>query len=427
MPEVGEWDGPVFGELGVLTHDDEGIRIQCHACGRWYKLLGTHLVKMHGIDSDEYRAYFGLNMGTRLAGNALRQFQREHLSWGVKEQQQRVREMPRPELLRRLRIGHRKGSRDRLERIRKARATRLEVQCAVCARTFDTCKSYAEKHRIRTCSRECAAVYRKRINADHWRRLSDETKARLAEGQTQRAQAPILQRLSELEPTALDAVPEPDRRVVEYIYGLSGCEPHTIAETAAHFGVSEPTIYDRRNRVLDQILGEEFRNARLTRSQHIRDRHAARGNRVEVSCTVCGRAYTTRKSYIEKGAGKTCGKECARVLYAHNTRAARARKADEWNANLRASMMRRRQPLLDRLSQVHPDAWTVLSRDDRDMLAYLYGLGDEPHTLEETGERYGLSATTILYRSRRCLALLLPAEVERRIGGKDTDGEETRS
>jgi hypothetical protein len=32
LPELGDWDGPVFGELGVLAED--GVLLQCHACGR---------------------------------------------------------------------------------------------------------------------------------------------------------------------------------------------------------------------------------------------------------------------------------------------------------------------------------------------------------------------------------------------------------
>ena len=42
LPGPGEWDGPVFGELGVLAVD--GDRVRCHACGRWYRSLAAHVV-----------------------------------------------------------------------------------------------------------------------------------------------------------------------------------------------------------------------------------------------------------------------------------------------------------------------------------------------------------------------------------------------
>jgi hypothetical protein len=31
LPELGEWDGPTHGELGVLAVDLDGSRVQCHA------------------------------------------------------------------------------------------------------------------------------------------------------------------------------------------------------------------------------------------------------------------------------------------------------------------------------------------------------------------------------------------------------------
>ncbi len=35
LPELGAWEGPIHGEPGVLASD--GDRVQCHACGGWYK------------------------------------------------------------------------------------------------------------------------------------------------------------------------------------------------------------------------------------------------------------------------------------------------------------------------------------------------------------------------------------------------------
>jgi hypothetical protein len=32
LPELGQWDGPIYGELGVLAVDLDDSRVQCHAC-----------------------------------------------------------------------------------------------------------------------------------------------------------------------------------------------------------------------------------------------------------------------------------------------------------------------------------------------------------------------------------------------------------
>jgi len=65
LPEPGNWDGPVFGRLGVLATD--GQRVECHACGRWFHHLGHHVRQTHNLTADEYRALFGLNVRTGLA------------------------------------------------------------------------------------------------------------------------------------------------------------------------------------------------------------------------------------------------------------------------------------------------------------------------------------------------------------------------
>jgi hypothetical protein len=72
LPPFGSWDGPLYGEFGSLARD--GDRIQCHACGRWFKAIGTHLVRVHDIDADQYRSIFGLRVATGLVGDAYREY-----------------------------------------------------------------------------------------------------------------------------------------------------------------------------------------------------------------------------------------------------------------------------------------------------------------------------------------------------------------
>ena len=78
LPALGDWSGPIYGELGVLESDGE--RVRCHICGRMYLFLGNHVVRAHSVSADEYRAIFGLNRGTGLAGPA---YQAQARQWAM--------------------------------------------------------------------------------------------------------------------------------------------------------------------------------------------------------------------------------------------------------------------------------------------------------------------------------------------------------
>jgi predicted transcriptional regulator len=67
LPELGDWDGPVYGELGVLLEEDE--RVQCHACGKYYKALISHIFAKHGLLAAEYKSLFGLNQSPGLTSS----------------------------------------------------------------------------------------------------------------------------------------------------------------------------------------------------------------------------------------------------------------------------------------------------------------------------------------------------------------------
>jgi len=75
LPELGAWDGWVYGELGVLVVD--GDRLVCHACGELFRGLGYHAVRAHQLTADAYRAVFGLRASTSLIGPALKARRRE--------------------------------------------------------------------------------------------------------------------------------------------------------------------------------------------------------------------------------------------------------------------------------------------------------------------------------------------------------------
>lgn len=68
LPKLGEWDGPIYGELGILN--DDGQRVECHCCGEWFRGLAAHIVHRHNLLADEYKAIFGLNKGQGLTSAA---------------------------------------------------------------------------------------------------------------------------------------------------------------------------------------------------------------------------------------------------------------------------------------------------------------------------------------------------------------------
>lgn len=54
--------------IGVVV--DDGERVQCHVCGRWYGRLLTHALRTHELLPDDYREAFGIARGKSLVGPA---------------------------------------------------------------------------------------------------------------------------------------------------------------------------------------------------------------------------------------------------------------------------------------------------------------------------------------------------------------------
>lgn len=53
-----------YGWYGVLSCTQEGDKVRCHLCGRWYTGLGNHAEHAHGMTADEYKGEFELgNIG----------------------------------------------------------------------------------------------------------------------------------------------------------------------------------------------------------------------------------------------------------------------------------------------------------------------------------------------------------------------------
>lgn len=57
-----------FATPGIL--EDDGERVRCGVCGRWFRSLGMHARSAHGVAAADYRMLAGLNKGTALVSAA---------------------------------------------------------------------------------------------------------------------------------------------------------------------------------------------------------------------------------------------------------------------------------------------------------------------------------------------------------------------
>lgn len=60
---------PDLPPAGTLVYDDDGGRVQCHVCGRFYRSLVIH-VRTHGLDAARYKKRFDLARGASLLSPA---------------------------------------------------------------------------------------------------------------------------------------------------------------------------------------------------------------------------------------------------------------------------------------------------------------------------------------------------------------------
>ena len=51
----------VFGEIGRLSFSDDGNKLQCHLCGRYFRdLCGSHVPRIHHLSAYDYKLAVGL-------------------------------------------------------------------------------------------------------------------------------------------------------------------------------------------------------------------------------------------------------------------------------------------------------------------------------------------------------------------------------
>src|SRR4051794_36979452 len=53
-PEPVPQANPDLPRIGEML--DDGERVCCHVCGRWFKSLNTHINSKHGLNGDEYKS-----------------------------------------------------------------------------------------------------------------------------------------------------------------------------------------------------------------------------------------------------------------------------------------------------------------------------------------------------------------------------------
>lgn len=276
LPALGEWDGPIFGELGALAVD--GDRVQCHACGLWYRSLASHAAQAHRLLADEYRALFGLNAMTGLVGQTLRArfaelaerafapywparaAQNRALTWEERSRRMRGRELRleakrNPANRRTWREAGAKGQASHVARLRDpayreswrrelslARGGRVVVACVVCGAPFEVTPSLVRGGRGKTCGEACKRELRRRYLVA---RQSPEWRARAragasAWGRRRGRQAAELYR--GLPEQAWDGVPARDREILRLFYGLADGRTWTREEIGQRFGLTRTRI-----------------------------------------------------------------------------------------------------------------------------------------------------------------------------------------
>jgi hypothetical protein len=100
LPKLGEWGGPIYGELGVLI--DDGEKCECHICGGWFLSVGKHARTAHDVLAREYKALFGLRSRRGILADAQRARLRAVLAQGNGKARQLMAERgvyPTPEML----------------------------------------------------------------------------------------------------------------------------------------------------------------------------------------------------------------------------------------------------------------------------------------------------------------------------------------
>lgn len=405
LPELGEWDGPIYGELGVLAVEVDGDRVQCHACGVWFRFLANHVWRTHLLTADEYRAVFGLAAGHGLVSPTLAEKLRRQALRTLRPYYERAAELahsltfeqrsafmrgrklrletrldPRWQAARRA-LGERQSERlrDWYQALdpaaRAAHLARLGVPrprtpatCVVCGARF-----YSASHgpRAKTCGPDCARIHRARLGRTLRTAARPTVRARIAAAARRRRAEydRLVAALRALDATAFEKLPAPEQDVVRLYYGLGDADvrPHSVRELTELTGLARREV------------------ERLLRSALLRllDPGAAG---LAATCVVCGHSFARD---VVNSTRVTCSPACARAQMLATLRASGGQEKLSAAARERG---RGAAEQLQVLEQEDPAAWERLSARDRLIVRLYHGLPVEDLLVERPWTKREITA-----------------------------------
>ena len=65
--------------LGALEYNPEHDVVKCHDCGEWFKELGVHCFRTHGVKAATYKAEHGISFGSSLSAIGSRKLRAKNL------------------------------------------------------------------------------------------------------------------------------------------------------------------------------------------------------------------------------------------------------------------------------------------------------------------------------------------------------------
>jgi hypothetical protein len=327
-----------------VLHED-GERVECHACGRFFAALGRHALLAHNLLPEEYRAIFGLNAGQGLVGPSYRavlQKGAERLrpywpdvaanlierrgSW--QGRRMRLQARRNSENLKRWHAAASKGgarvhelrvegkwkptgafrdpsvaaemSARAHQRLRELRAdpvwsatyretlrranggAPMDVTCKVCGRAIQTSRRDFRRGVGQLCGDACRAESRRRANLLRWR--GDP------------AYIQVVEELGALQPAAFAKLDRRDVSLLSRYYGVGGEAPVLLNELARDSGLSAARVGEIIRVAVASLLGPGV----VTGSTD--------------PCVICGTAVVRRGPRPRATCGKACHAERRRQL-----------------------------------------------------------------------------------------------------------------